>query len=149
MAIRSEVFQRGVRFDTTIGPCGTNYPMGSETELVKRLCGKEGKAWHVSGAIVEHFIRDYQMQKSWVYRRAVRYGRGMFRLFEAPGLSEEIPCWFGVPRFLIRRLIEKGFEAMRASLGPYEQKAFRTRWDFNYFLGDVVEAHALSEKRGR
>lgn len=37
MAIRTSVFQSGVRLDPSIGPRGSNYPMGSETELTLRL----------------------------------------------------------------------------------------------------------------
>src|SRR5208283_5519147 len=37
LAIRSEAFRDGLRFNTSIGPRGNNYPMGSETELVRGL----------------------------------------------------------------------------------------------------------------
>jgi hypothetical protein len=36
MAIRTAVFQSGVRFDASIGPRNSSYAMGSETELVLR-----------------------------------------------------------------------------------------------------------------
>ena len=63
MAIRSEVFQLGTRLDPSIGPRGSNYPMGSETELVLRLSRHGHKAWHVHGARVEHFIRQGQLER--------------------------------------------------------------------------------------
>src|SRR5208337_3538308 len=79
LAIRAEVFKGGLRFNTSIGPRGNNYPMGSETELVRGL-GRQGhKAWHVRDAVVEHFVRKDQMDKSWVLGRAIRFGRGRCR----------------------------------------------------------------------
>src|SRR5690242_14211481 len=79
MAIRTAVFQSGVRFDPSIGPRNSSYPMGSETELTLRLSHRGQKAWHVPTAVVEHFIRNYQIRQSWVLKRAIRHGRGQFR----------------------------------------------------------------------
>jgi len=37
MAVRKEVFDSGHRFCSSIGPRGKSYPMGSETEFVRRM----------------------------------------------------------------------------------------------------------------
>src|SRR5882672_6685372 len=60
MAVRSNIFESGIRFDCNIGPSGTDYPMGSETELVVRLCRAGHKAWYTKSSPVEHFIRKEQ-----------------------------------------------------------------------------------------
>src|SRR5208337_1912563 len=73
MAVRTSVFQLGVRLDPSIGPRGSSYPMGSETELTLRLSRQGQQAWHVRGAVVEHLIREAQMKKAWVFQRAIRY----------------------------------------------------------------------------
>ena len=64
MAIRSNIFQSGIRFDSSIGPCGPSYPMGSETEILLRLGRQGNKSWHVSQATVEHFVRKPQAGES-------------------------------------------------------------------------------------
>ena len=37
MAVRSSIFQMGYKFDETVGPNGSNYAQGSESQLLKRL----------------------------------------------------------------------------------------------------------------
>ncbi len=146
MAIRAEVFKGGIRFDTSIGPRGNNYPMGSETELVLRL-GRQGhKAWHVRDAVVEHLIREDQMNKSWVLGRAIRFGRGRFRISQAAD-TIVVPRWFGIPVNLFPRLFKKGVKRVVARLSFNEQAMFSARWEFNYFLGHIIEARLIHRER--
>jgi len=142
MAIRVEVFESGIRFDTSIGPRGANYAMGSESELLERL-GRQGhKAWHVRDAVVEHFIRDYQMKESWVLGRAIRFGRGQLRLLKAaePGA---VPSWLGVPPRIFLRMFKRGIRIAKAWLTSNERDLFSARWDFNNLLGHVLEGRQL------
>ena len=139
MAVRTEVFAKGFRFDPTIGPQGANYAMGSETEFVKRL-GRHGyAAWHVANARVGHFVRDFQMTKSWILRRGIRLGRGLYRMGRAE-LNTDLPSWFGVPRYLFREgagqtaLLIKGVLTMRG------ESVFRARWELNVLRGQMSEA---------
>jgi glycosyltransferase involved in cell wall biosynthesis len=146
MAIRGEVFKSGTRFDTSIGPRGANYAMGSESELVERL-GRQGhKAWHVHDALVEHFIRDYQTSKSWVLRRAVRFGRGQLRLLQAAEPAA-VPSWLGVPARVFPRMLKRGIRMARAWLSSNEQEMFSAQWEFNYLLGHVLEARPSRRDR--
>lgn len=152
MAIRTAVFQSGVRFDTSIGPRNSSYPMGSETELTARLSWQGHKAWYVKSAVVEHFIRDYQLHESWVLKRAVRYGRGRFRLRD---LEESVtpwiamPQWFGVPRRFFREIFEEEIRVIRALLRSNERELFSARWKRNYAWGHVIEARLAHRQRGR
>ena len=102
MAIRSSVFQSGNRFDSSIGPCGSSYPMGSETEFALRLARQGHKAWYVPNAVVEHFIRAEQLKKEWVLQRAIRFGRGQHRLFPNAKL------WLGIPGSIFREALFMG-----------------------------------------
>jgi hypothetical protein len=146
MAIRAEVFKGGTRFDTSIGPRGNNYAMGSETELVMRL-GRQGhKAWHVQGAVVEHLIRSHQMDRSWVLGRAIRFGRGMFRMSEMAG-APSVPYLLGVPVHVLLKLFKKSAKTAKACLSFNEQAFFSARWEFNYLLGQVIEARCLRRER--
>ena len=79
MAVRSNIFEMGYKFDETVGPNGSNYAMGSETDLLLRLRQAGFKAWHSKNAIVKHMIRSSQMDRRWILARAIRYGRGIYR----------------------------------------------------------------------
>jgi glycosyltransferase involved in cell wall biosynthesis len=143
MAIRAEVFtKRGIRFDASIGPRGAKYAMGSETELLLRL-GRQGhEAWHVQNAVVEHFIRERQMNKAWVLERAIRFGRGRFRVSQTPD-AEARPRCLGIPVGFFPWLIRKGVKRAIARLSFDEQALFFARWEFNYVFGQIIEAHAM------
>jgi len=151
MAIRTSVFQSGVRFDSSIGPRASDtYPMGSETELTLRLDREGHKAWFVPSAIVEHFIRGDQMHKSWVLKRAIRYGRGTFRLRDIMTNSEtdrsrlEVP----VPPRLFRKVVRQAMRVVRAWLRADEQELFSARWKLNWLWGQLIEER-VSHRRIR
>lgn len=146
LAIRGEIFLKGTRFDPSIGPQGSNYAMGSETELVQRLAREGHKAWHVQCAIVEHFIRDYQMSESWVLGRALRYGRGSFRRTKS---SDPLayPDWLGLPVRLSIKLLKPAVKRVKARLSSDKKNLFLARWEFNYLLGHVAEAWLYRSQR--
>jgi glycosyltransferase involved in cell wall biosynthesis len=148
MALRSSIFQTGARFDTEIGPSGSTYAMGSETELVLRLASQGHKAWHVKGAVVEHYIRKEQLQPVWIRQRAIRFGRGQYRLY---GREQNAGArlWRGVPIHLFRRAFKKAAVAALAWISFRKETLFRARWRLNVFLGEIAEARNLVfETRG-
>jgi glycosyltransferase involved in cell wall biosynthesis len=143
MVVRKGVFDSGVRFDVTIGPSGTNYAMGSETELVLRL-GRQGhKAWYIPSAVVEHFIRAEQLRKSWVFGRALRYGRGQYRLY-GPVQAEDTRLLLGVPRYLYRKILKQTVLVLSNAILFRRESLFRARWRFNFFRGQIAEARSMS-----
>jgi glycosyltransferase involved in cell wall biosynthesis len=148
MAIRTAVFQSGVCFDPSIGPRSSSYPMGSETELTLRLSRQGCKAWHAPSAVVEHFIRNDQMRKPWVLERAIRYGRGMFRM-DYMQKHRGNPAWFGVPRRFFREIFEEERTIIRAWLRANERELFCARWRRNFLWGQVIEARLSHRSRGR
>jgi glycosyltransferase involved in cell wall biosynthesis len=145
IAIRANLFHLGTRFDPSIGPRGADYPMGNESELLQRLKLQGHKAWYVQEAVVEHFIRSYQMNKSWMLRRAIRFGRGQLRLMKASETTT--PRWFGVPRRFFLRMLMRFVTIWTAWLKHDEQKVFVARWELNYLWGHVVEARLLRRRR--
>jgi L-malate glycosyltransferase len=147
MAIRAKVFEEGYRFDPAIGPRAGHYAMGSETEFVRRLVRQGHGAWHVRGAVVEHFVREAQMTPAWVRARAVRFGRGQFRLARADG-AQAAPSWLGVPRYLIRGMCAQALRMARARVGMDEEQFFHSQWELHYLWGQAVEARVMrSESR--
>lgn len=146
MAIRAEVFASGIRFNPLIGPRGTEYAMGSETELVRRLVGEGYLAWHVQDAVVEHFIRDFQLTRAWVLRRAIRFGRGQYRMSQTER-PKTLVSWFGIPRYLFRRLLTEILVIARACVFLNGEALFQARWNLNYLRGQIMEARVLRSER--
>jgi GT2 family glycosyltransferase len=142
MAVRAEVFRQGARFDPSIGPQGTNYPMGSETEFVLRMQRQGHKAWHVHQAVVQHCIRDFQMEQSWVLKRAIRFGRGRARL-----QVETEPYPIGFPFYLVPRVCKRWLRIAMARLSFQERDLFTARWELNCLLGQIMEMRNLTSQR--
>jgi L-malate glycosyltransferase len=146
MAIRASMFQSGARFDPSMGPRGSSYPMGNETELLVRLGRYGHKAWHVKGAAVEHYIQKTQLKQAWVMHRALRFGRGRYRLHK----KEEIACtrlWMGVPRDLFLKTVKAGLDMIALRFSFKREAFFRSRWRFNFRLGRATEARILARER--
>lgn len=142
MAVRASIFRAGVRFDTGIGPSGPNYAMGSETELVLRLAKLGHQACRVKDAVVEHFIRKEQLHVDWVLQRAVRFGRGQYRLFGSEHNAHSL-AFRGVPLHLYRRALKQAVLAGLLPLLGRDEEAFRARWRLNVFRGQMKEARTL------
>ena len=148
MAVRASVFDSGVRFNTSIGPRGTNYVQGGDTELTRRLESLGYKAWHVHEAVVEHFIRKEQLDKAWVMQRAIRHGRGEYRLGHADEVSSR-RLLLGVPRYLYRKLYKETRQLTKAWVMRRQEDFFRSNWRFNFIRGEIQEAKELSQEANR
>ncbi|HEV7596302.1 MAG TPA: glycosyltransferase [Gemmatimonadaceae bacterium] len=146
MVIRSEIFRRGYRFDATIGPRGKSYAMGSETEFVVRLTRLGHSAWHVRDAEVEHYIREFQMRRPWILRRAIRFGRGQYRVHQVEQ-RVDMATVGGIPGHLFNQILLQGWLVLKGLVCLDHEKAFRARWEFNVVWGQVVEARNLCGTR--
>jgi L-malate glycosyltransferase len=146
MAVRAEVFKGGYQFDETIGPKGANYAMGSESEFLRRMDKAGFRAWHCRDAVVEHIIRSFQMNKEWVLARAVRYGRGQYRL-AAKDLPNLPTSMLGVPMSLLLHILAQALRLGGAKLSRDAEKLFQARWQLNFLTGKVVEARLLYKER--
>jgi glycosyltransferase involved in cell wall biosynthesis len=148
MAIRTRVFHSGLRFDPSIGPRGCSYPMGSETKLTQGLEQQGHGAWYVPEAVVEHFVRKAQLKKAWVMQRAIRYGRGHYRLYYAAEVTSR-KLLMGTPRYLFREIYEEGLLMTKACVSLQQEEFFRSRWRLNFLRGKVTEARILVRERLR
>jgi len=145
MAIRADVFHSGLRFNTTMGPRGASYPMGSETELLLRLGEQGHKAWHVPEAVVEHFIRKEQLTKGWALQRAINFGRGQYRLFPANRVGGA-KSGTGTPLLLLRKMLKEVFLMSLAWISVRQEALFRSRWRFNCLRGQAIERRVLARR---
>lgn len=75
LAMKRRVFDDGHRYNEAIGPNGTSYVMGNETEFVRRLAGERPCPVFVSRSVVHHRIHQHELAFSTLLRRGVRYGR--------------------------------------------------------------------------
>jgi glycosyltransferase involved in cell wall biosynthesis len=145
-AIRSAVFKAGIDFNSQIGPSGNNYAQGGDTELTRRLESLGHRAWHVHDAIVEHFVRQEQLDLAWVMRRATRHGRGEFRLGQIHELASR-RVLFGAPRYLYRQQLREALSVALAWMSRNEGDLLQSRWRHNFIRGQIQEARAVSKER--
>ena len=95
------------RFSEDIGPRarGTDWVMGSETELLFRLKQRGHRFIYIPTAKVLHVIRQEQLTLGWLFGRAYRFGRSKVRLNPPDLLNDVInaPRIFRVPRYIWRK----------------------------------------------
>src|ERR1039458_8990643 len=116
--------------------------MGSETELTLRLAKAGINAWHCKQAVVEHIVPKLHMTRAWILSRALRFGRGQYRLrvqHESVSRKKNL----GIPRYLIKEVVEQSLRVGYAKLRRDKAKLFEKRWIFNYLLGQMMEARLI------
>lgn len=136
MAVRRAAFDAGFRFDTSVGPNGQAYAMGSETELTRRLALAGYRCWHCAGARVAHHIRAHQVRTRYVLKKAWRFGRGKYRQ-DRPGMFPEL---LGLPRWMLSRYAVECARLLRDALRRDRDGMFRRRWELAYLQGYFHEA---------
>lgn len=95
MAVRRKIFDEGHRYNTTIGPSVGKYMMGSETEFTTRMEKLGHRAVFLPEVVVQHQIREEQLDEAWLIGRAFRYGRS----FPVTANQLNSARLFGVPRY--------------------------------------------------
>jgi hypothetical protein len=112
--------------------------MGEEAVLQRRLELRGCRKYWLEGATVEHIIRPEQMDRKWVLRRAIRYGKGMYR--QAALNGEKAYSIWGIPRWAIRRYITEASRFAVAWARGRSQAALEARWKMNQIWGYMEEA---------
>ena len=136
MAIRRSIFDKGFRFNTSIGPNGSdNYAMGSETSFTLMLEREGYKCWFEPSWIVKHIIRESQMSHQWVLSRAIRFGKGEAKKLNILEEKENNTFIFGAPRYLYRKIITQYLVLYKAKLTFRQELSFKTQWEINYLKG--------------
>ena len=143
MAIRRRIFEAGARYDESIGPQGSNYAMGSETRLNLEMHAAGNPSWFCPQASVAHIIRAAQVQRDWILRRAMLFGRGQCRLATfAPSVE-----LLGVPRWMLGRYLRDSLCAARAWLRRDRADLFLRQWERAWLRGFFHEAWRGRRKR--
>ncbi|MGH7586177.1 MAG: glycosyltransferase family 2 protein [Gemmatimonadales bacterium] len=137
MAIRRSRIA-GHRFRADLGPNGENYPIGGETEFLRRLVAAGAQIVHVPTAAVEHVVRPDQLCQRYLLTRARNFGRGLARLSPA---APSAPRLFGAPRYLWRELAGAHLRWFWSSLSPADPATrLRARWQLEIVRGTLQEA---------
>jgi len=87
---------------------------------------------HVHGAVVEHLVREEQLDRDWILQRAIRFGGNA-------SLVPDNKLWMGIPRKLFRDLTKEGILMAAAWVTRRHEALFRLHWRFNYRRGQVIE----------
>lgn len=133
MAVSKKVFEEGFTFNEDIGPNGTDYIMGSETEFLGRLGANGFGAVFLKAPLVHHQIRDEQLSLNWLKGRAERQGRGIARhkkVHDQYDLS--VAFVFGLPRYLVGQYLKSlallPVRKLIQSKREYTSQLFHTHW---------------------
>lgn len=148
MAIRRSIFNAGYKFDESIGPNGSNYAMGSETELLNRLDELGHKAWHVQEASVRHIVRSKQMSMGWILERFVRYGRGRYRM-DIKKMNKKKRYILKKHGYLLKGLLSQTFKIFIAMAKSDDRKIFMSRLYLNKIAGEIFEARLIALEYAR
>jgi len=142
MMIRTEAFNLGYRFEQSMGPTGSRYQMGDETEFVDRLHAAGFKLWHSKKLVVAHMIRRYQMRKGWMLRRAKASGRAAYRRHF---LAAPVPTalLLGFPRYLIRQLFEQAIQTVWCGLFADDVASFKERFKLSFLIAQATEGRTF------
>lgn len=145
MMIRRAVFDAGHRFNENVGPSAGQYIMGSETEFNIRISQHGYQAWFCPSAKVAHIIRTFQIEKSWIFKRAYRYGRNKcLQDFNTEGSLRSSICGiFNFPKWMLRRVIQDFISGHLALINRNERLSVTRLWDSAFYRGYIFQAQQL------
>ncbi len=139
MAIRANVFKHGHRFNDNYGPSSGQYIMGGETEFIKRLSELGHLSWFIKKSVVGHLIREYQMQKSWIIKRAFRLGKLKYILTK-DSFAADTHLLFGAPYCQLRKMISHYIDYFIGYVFCDELRVFRAEWRIQILKGYYSES---------
>ena len=138
MAFRREVFQKYGGFRTDLGPTVGSEIRGEDSEFYRRLAAGGERLRYEPTAIVCHPVEEHRLRKT--YFQAWFYDCGRARVRE-DGIPAGTRCWWGVPQYLLRALVERTAKWILAleSCGRfyYKVRVWQT-------AGEIVEAYRQS-----
>ncbi len=108
--ILKRFFEKGLRYDESIGPSPVNRAMGSETSLLLLLAGDGHQIVYCPHSVIFHKLQKSLVTARGIRRRAYTYGRGQARL---RGFAQvELRCRHR-RLWQLRRLAALGFAVAR------------------------------------
>ncbi|HXG45985.1 MAG TPA: glycosyltransferase [Methylomirabilota bacterium] len=96
LAVRRQVFERGLRYNEEVGPRPKDRKIGSETTFLETLARHGYEMIYVPSAVIHHRISSDQCRFSYLRRRAYRFGKGRIHFGRFPNqrlLAFSRPLW--------------------------------------------------------
>ena len=134
-SFKREVFNDCGLFRTDVGP-GISY-VGEDTEFVNRAY-KAGKNLYYCGkALVRHPTNIQRMKLKYIAKWSLGLGKYRFIVDEKGIIDENLVCYFGIPRYLIREII---MTALSLSIKLFNKREFLKSWKVLFInLGRTIE----------
>lgn len=143
MFVRKRVFEKGFRFDESVGPGPGNYIMGSETEFNQRLESHGYLAWYCPTAVVRHIIQKHETTKKWLKKRAFKFGKGAHARNHERINKDQITTLMGLqlnfPRWMIRKFFSDWLLSIKHMLLKDETSEISHLWSSYYHLGYITQ----------
>jgi hypothetical protein len=146
MAVRAEVLQSGFRFDESLGPRGSRYSQGDETDFLIRVASSGHRAWFCREAVVRHIIRPIQLTDRWVLEKAVHFARSEYVLAWRHGFEPDDPRATGVCG-THRSWATHSLRAALTRSGEPVEEAFRARWTRSLSRGRAQAARWVARQK--
>lgn len=147
MMVRKRVFDAGHRFNEDVGPSSGQYIMGSETEFNIRVAGEGHKTWFCPDVCVQHIIRDFQMTRKWVIRRAYRFGRNSclqeYTKLDPVARESFLFGIFNFPKWMLRHIVQDSISGYLWKLVGNDEKSVKQLWDAAFYRGYISQAQVL------
>jgi len=134
MMVRRRVFDQGMSFNTSIGPTGKSYVMGSETEFLLRASDAGYTAVYVPTALVYHQIRSEQLDHAWIRGRAFRVGRGL-------AYHDENTPVLKVKKWMLRELATLYTRYLYTSVTATETETLQHAIRFHKMRGHIYQCY--------
>jgi glucosyl-dolichyl phosphate glucuronosyltransferase len=142
MAVRRSVFESGITFNPDIGPSGSDYVMGSETEFLHRANAAGYKCIYLPAALVHHQIRGEQLTLNWMRARAFRAGKGQAALAR----PRDSKCIGGVPRYLYRKYLMCTLRSVLLGWKMNQNQKFSQAMDSEFIRGQIAQYRMISNE---
>lgn len=139
MAVRIEAVRSGLRFDMDKGPSGTSYAMGEDTAFAYAAQVFGYPAAHCPDAVIQHIVHPAQYDKSWLLRRAYRYGQS--RAAETILAERELhgSKLMHMPRWMLREYLKQQFLSVAGWLSGNTASHMAAAWEARYLAGYLSE----------
>jgi len=142
MAFHKSAFQKYGLFRTDLGPVGSKYMLGEDTEFANRLIKAGEKIVYTPGGVVGYPVDPGRLTKSWLLPNYFRRGRAAVH---AEGRPEEAVCYFGVPRYELGGLFRNLVKWISSVESP---KRFYFKLKVWRCAGAIYEAFSLARQQG-
>ena len=140
MMVRRRVFDQGLRFNSDIGPTGSSYVMGSETEFLQRASDAGHTAVYVPSAFVYHQIRPEQLTHAWIRGRAFRVGRGL-------AYHDKLTPVLKVKKWMLRKIASLFARYMYSFVFGTETERLQHAIEFHKMRGHIYQCYKGRSKK--